>query len=197
MQAPPTAPWAEPARWTAADLLTLPDDGWHYELVRGRLVRMAPTSWSHGQATNRLQRALDQYVEANDLGEVVPAETGFDLTRAGESEQTVLAADIAFVRADRLPPPETEGFAALAPDLIVETASKGQYKPAMAAKALLWLERGVRLVWVVWPRRRAIDVWRPGDSTPSITLGMGDVLDGYDVVPGFTHPVDRIFQRSR
>ena len=39
------APWAEivpdTGPMTVDDLLTLPDDGWQYELVDGRLVRMA------------------------------------------------------------------------------------------------------------------------------------------------------------
>jgi Uma2 family endonuclease len=155
---------------------------------------MAPTSWGHGHATNRLQRALDRYVEEHNLGEIAPAETGFDVTRPGEPEDTVLGPDIAFVRADRVPPPDTDTFASLAPDLVVETASKGQYRPGMNAKARLWLERGARLVWVVWPRRRAIDVWLPGDEEPRATLKAGDMLDGGDVVPGFSHPVADIFR---
>lgn len=194
MQSTVRAPWGEPARWTAADLLTLPDDGWHYELVQGRLVRMAPTSWRHGHATNRLQRALDRFVEQHGLGEIVPAETGFNLTRPGEHDDTVLAADIAFVRADRVPPPTVDGFAHLPPDLVVETASKGQHRPGMNAKACLWLNRSVRLVWVVWPRRQAIDVWLPGDDEPHATLGAGDMLDGGEVLPGFIYPVAEVFR---
>ena len=27
-----TTPWGDPARWTAEDLLTLPDDGWRHML---------------------------------------------------------------------------------------------------------------------------------------------------------------------
>ncbi|MDB5077550.1 MAG: hypothetical protein JWO42_3729 [Chloroflexi bacterium] len=187
-------PWAEPARWTADDLLTLPDDGWRYELVQGRLVRLAPASWQQGHASSRLQRALDRFVEAHDLGEIAPAETGFDLTRPGEPEETVLAADIAFVRAERVPHPDEDGFARLAPDLGVEIASKGQHRPAMSAKARLWLERGVQLVWIVWPRRRSIDVWLPGNEAPEITLSAGDILEGGDVLPGFAYPVDEIFR---
>ena len=155
---------------------------------------MAPTSWGHGHATNRLQRALDRYVESHGLGEIAPAETGFNLTKPGEPEDTVLAPDIAFVRADRVPPPNTDSFATVAPDVVVETASSGQYQPEMSAKARLWLERGVRRVWVVWPRRRMIDVWQPGDTQPRATLTVDDVLDGADVLPGFSYPVADIFQ---
>lgn len=189
-----TIPWAEPARWTADDLLTLPDDGWRYELVQGRLVQMPPTSWGHGYTTNRLQHALNLHVEAHGLGKIAPAETGFNLTWPGEQEETVLAADVAFVRADRVPPRTTDTFARLAPDLVVEIASKGQYHPGLDAKARLWLERGVRMAWVVWPARQVIDVWLPGDVLPHATLGAGDVLDGGDVVPGFTYPVAEVFR---
>jgi hypothetical protein len=63
----------------------------------------------------------------------------------------------------------------------------------MDAKARLWLERGVRMVWVVWPRRRNIDIWLPGDDRPRATLGTGDMLDGGDVLPGFLYPVADLF----
>jgi Uma2 family endonuclease len=188
------APWAEPARWTAEDLLTLPDDGWSYELVRGRLVRMAPTSWAHGQATQNLLRALDRYVEAQQLGKVVPPETGFDLTGPNDEDDTVLGPDIAFVRMERIPQHGADIFAHLAPDLVVEVASKGQYRPEMHAKARLWLERGARMVWVVWPRRRSVYVWEPGDELILSTKEEDDVLDGGAVVPGFSMPVADIFK---
>ena len=48
--------------------------------------------------------------------------------------------------------------APLAPDLAVEVASENQYTPGMAAKACLYLRFGTRLVWVVWPRYRRVDV---------------------------------------
>jgi len=47
-------------------------------------------------------------------------------------------------------------------------------------------------VWVIWPRYRRVDVWRPGDETPT-QFGAGDTLDGQDVVPGFIYPVVRLF----
>ncbi len=49
------------------------------------------------------------------------------------------------------------------------------------------------LVWVIWPKRRQIDVWRTGDSQPSSTLGIGDMLDGLDVLPGFSCSVAELF----
>jgi hypothetical protein len=57
----------------------------------------------------------------------------------------------------------------------------------------LWLSVGARLVWVVWPPAQQVDVWFSGGSTPR-ALNPGDVLDGMDVLPGFTLSVASLFQ---
>ena len=67
---------------------------------------------------------------------------------------------------------------------MVEIASPSQFQPEMGEKAMPWLDRGVHLVWVVWPERHAIDIWMAGDAIPR-TLGDTDFLDGGEVVPGF------------
>jgi hypothetical protein len=62
----------------------------------------------------------------------------------------------------------------------------------MSAKAWQWLQRGARLVWIVWPARKQVDVWTPGHDVPA-TVGAGDALDGRDIVLGFTYPLDQLF----
>ena len=62
----------------------------------------------------------------------------------------------------------------------------------MRKKAEQYLNAGTSLVWVVWPRWRQVDVWRPGAAAP-MTLEVGDTLDGEGVVPGFTYPVADLF----
>lgn len=47
-------------------------------------------------------------------------------------------------------------------------------------------------MWVIWPRYKCVDVWRPGDDAPT-PLGGADTLDGEDVIPGFTYPIARLF----
>ena len=39
---------------TAEELARLPDDGYRYELVEGRLIRMRPVSFEHGRVVMRL-----------------------------------------------------------------------------------------------------------------------------------------------
>lgn len=50
-----------------------------------------------------------------------------------------------------------------------------------------WLNAGVRLVWVVDPKRGLARVYR-ADGTEAL-LAAGDALDGEEVLPGFSCPV--------
>ncbi len=191
------APWAEPAPdapfpMTVDEALALPDDGWQYELVEGRLVRMPLSGGRAAKLALRLGNVLLTFVEPRNLGEVLGADGGFDLTQPGETEETLLGPDVSFVRAEHVPPsdsPEYDRAWHVVPDLVVEIASPNQYHPEMAAKARRYLAAGVRLVWVIWPRQRQVEVWRPGADQPMVTLGEADALDGLDVLPGFSYPV--------
>jgi Uma2 family endonuclease len=191
-----TAPWAEPVLLTADDLIARTDDAWRYELVEGRLVRMPPSGFQHSSVAGDLYIALRAFVDAHQLGSVTLPETGFLLSAPGEPD-TVLAPDLAFITGGRSPSPGSRdwvGFPRLAPDLAVEIASPSQHRPELAAKARLWLERDTRLVWVLWPSTRQVDVWRRSTTDPT-TLDETENLEGEDVLPGFTFPIARLFPR--
>jgi Uma2 family endonuclease len=196
------APWAEivpeAGPMTVDGLLRLPDDAWQYEVVEGRLVRMPPGGLRASSLTVRLAAHLWLFVEREGLGLVTGSDGLYDLTPAGTppARGTGLAPDVGFVEAAHLPPHvvfDEDRAVPFAPDLAVEVASPSQYRPAMARKAQRYLSAGTRLVWIVWPRRREVDVWRPGDMQPSQVLNEGKVLDGEGVVPGFTYPVSDLF----
>ena len=68
--------------------------------LSSRLVKMSPTGGTHGRRTFDLGAALGAYAMQHDLGVVLGAETGFNLTRPDEGRETVLAPDVAFVRAE-------------------------------------------------------------------------------------------------
>ena len=193
------APWAEivpnAGPMTADDLLARPDDGWQYELVEGRLVRMPPSGYRASRIAGRLYAAVLTFVDAHALGAVTPADGGYDLGPAGQ-KNTTLAPDVAFVRADRLPPHvvfDEEKAVPFAPDLAAEVASPHQYRPGMAQKAQRYLAAGTRLVWIIWPKQHQVDVWRQGDTQPAQTLGITDTLSGEMVLPGFSYPVKDLF----
>ena len=187
------APWAEAVEragpMTVSDLLALPDrDGWRYEVVEGVLVRVAGSRPRAVRVTMRLLRALDAYVAAHHLGQVTPPDAVYDFEHTGQPN-TGLLPDIGFYVAAREALVEDDKPYPFAPDLAVEVASPLQSTSDMAAKAQRYLRGGTRLVWVIYPHLRQIDVWRSDDGPSLSTLGVADALDGEDVVPGFRHPV--------
>ena len=195
------APWGEAmpdhGPVTIDELLALPDDGRLYELVDGRLVRMPTGGGEASLIATNITWALISYVRPRSLGRVTGADGAFDLTQPGDTAETALVPDVAFVRADRVPARTSAEFSKawrLAPDLVVEVVSPSQYRPEMAAKAQRYLAAGVRLLWMVWPRYHQVDVWRPSDQQqPVATLDLGARLDGLDVVPGFTYALADLF----
>ncbi|MDQ2742008.1 MAG: Uma2 family endonuclease [Chloroflexota bacterium] len=185
------APWAEPVLMTAEELIRLPDDEWHYELVEGRLVRMSPTGGRHGRVEMALLRAVDRFVEEHHPGKVYPAETGFRISAEGGPD-TVLAPDLAFVRAGREPAAGTQGYPHLAPDLVAEVVSPSQGRAEMGAKAQRWSSAGAQLVWIVEPEARIVEVWRAGGLAHIVTDE--EELTGEEVLPGFAVAVAHLFR---
>ena len=82
---------------------------------------------------------------------------------------TVREPDIAYFSADTSPLDErVTGYAEVAPDLVVEITSPGDSRREINDKALMWLSFGVRLVWVVDPERRTVDVHRANRSVVTL-----------------------------
>ena len=177
-----------PKLLTAEHLYTVSDPFYKFELEAGRLRVMEPPGFAHGDVALALGALLRQHVHLHGLGTVV-TETGFVLRRKPDS---VYGPDVAFVRADRLPPPERahlyfEG----APDLAVEVRSPNDRPGEAAEKVRGYLAAHTSLVWDVDPAARTVTVHAP-DAIPH-ELGVGDVLDGGHVVPGFHLPLDELF----
>ena len=175
---------------TADDLLHLDAEGIKGELIRGVLCEETPPGRKHGRLQAKLSARLVNFVEAAGLG-FVTGETGVWLE---QDPDTVRAPDIAFFSKERVPSEETgddDGYSLASPDLAIEVVSPNDTRRAVYDKALMWRQNGVRLVWVVYPDARTVDVHAEG--RPVTTLTEEDVLDGLDVLPGFTCPVSEIF----
>jgi Uma2 family endonuclease len=174
---------------TAAELARLPSNGLRHELVRGELRTMAPAGGEHGAIGLNLAGPLHAHVKANQLGVVLAAETGFQIT---SDPDTVRAPDIAFVGRDRIPATGIpKSYWPGAPDLAVEVVSPSDTVYEVDDKVLDWLEAGTRLIWVVNPKQRTVTVYR--SLTDVTILREADHLDGEGVVPGFRIPVREIF----
>jgi Uma2 family endonuclease len=168
---------------TADELLELPRDGWRYELVRGELKKMSPAGVRHGHVAAQILVHLGSFINARRLGRVYAAETGFRIAR---NPDTVLAPDVAFVRAERVT--ETDKFFEGAPDAAFEVVSPNDRFTEVNEKTLAWLRGGARVVIVVDPATRNIDIHR---ATGAIHGANGIAVE--DVVPGWKMSLDEVF----
>ena len=175
---------------TAAELLAMPRGyGKRYELIRGELVEKMPTGTPHGIAVKWTSFVLTEYEVDTGYGQVITGEPGY---RLESDPDTVRAPDVAWIAPGRIPP-GTQGYPNLAPDLVVEVLSPGQ---DLSDKARMWLSYGTREVWVTQPAAPvSVTRYRPGQ--PPVTLYEDDILDGGDLLPGFSVPVWRLFRRHR
>lgn len=177
-------------KWMTADefLKHAPQDK-RSELVRGEMMVMDPAGFAHGELAGRIFAILYNYVSKNNLGKVYAAETGFVLSH---DPDTVRAPDAAFVTTERAQAQKRHrGFFDGAPDLAVEVASPSESSDDIQDKMLDYLEAGTRMVIYLHPRTKTITVYYSLDHIRVLTLK--DTLDGGDLLPGLSAPLQEIF----
>jgi Uma2 family endonuclease len=178
----------EPGTATEADLAALMRrTDRHFELIDGVLVEKG-MSYESSLVAVTIASILREFVASRNLGQVSGADGSLRLFSG-----LVRIPDIAFVSWDRMPGRRIpkKPIPSLAPDLAVEVLSPSNTPREMTLKRRHYFEAGVRLVWIVDPKRRTIAVYT-GPDRPA-RLDASATLDGGDVLPGFTLPLKRLF----
>ncbi|MBN2578392.1 MAG: Uma2 family endonuclease [Pirellulales bacterium] len=172
---------------TADELFALGNIG-RCELIRGELIKMAPTNYEHGGIENNIGALLRDYVKTNRLGRVLCGDPGFIIER---DPDTVRAPDVAFVRAERDPPGGWRKFFPGPPDLAVEVLSPDDRAGEVNVKVQDWLKAGCLMVWTVDPQSKTVTVYR--NNREATVFAAADTLIAEDLLPGFSLPVAEIF----
>jgi Uma2 family endonuclease len=157
------------------------------ELVEGTLVEKA-MGYEESEIAGLLLTFLNIFVRPRKLGIVTGADGTIRLFPG-----LVRIPDVAFASwgcfPDRKRPKAR--IPQLAPDLVVEILSKGNTKPEMAKKLGEYFGAGVRVVWLVDPRKRTVRVHTAVDQF--VLIKEGQTLDGGAVLPGFVLRMDELF----
>ncbi len=162
------------------------------ELSEGRLIELQSSGVKHGNIAYRIGLLMGIFAEPRNLGEFMTADAGYILD-TGTGKSTVRAPDLGFVSMERVP----EGglpakYMPFAPDLAVEVVSPNDTPSEVEEKIDEYLQAGTRMVIVVHPKNKTIYVYTPDHTRRRLTLD--DVLDGGDVLPGFSAHVRQIFK---
>ena len=190
---------------TVADLEATPRplEGGGYELDEGELVYVSPNSLEQWQIIHRSYTLLKGFVDAHNLG-LVTADTWFEILPRG-----VRAPDVAFVPVERLTGIDPKHALKAAPALVIEVLGSSDPKAArrialrssarlagtardMARRIRQYFEAGLKVVLVVDPDEREVDVYEP--SAPLRTLTMTDTFEAPEILPGFSLPIARLFE---
>ena len=160
------------------------------ELVEGTLVEKAMGFDESGIAVNIIF-FISSFVRRHKLG-IVTGEAGTIRLFSG----LVRIPDVAFTSWDRLPGRKRPKIPIphLVPDLVVEVLSKSNTKREMDRKLREYFAAGVRLVWMVDPKKRTVRVYTALDQ--SILLDENQSLDGGTVLPGFVVRVRDVFAKN-
>jgi Uma2 family endonuclease len=178
-----------PGTATKRDLLRVHERHRLCELIDGTLVEKAVGSPSSFVAL-QLSFALQLYLTKRDIGYLLGAD---GLIRV--KPRRVRAPDVSFTswlkRPDRTV--SNDPISDLAPDLAVEVLSPSNTRGEMDRKLDDYFSKGVRLVWIIDPNTRTAEVYAgEDDMTPIAESGS---LDGGDVLPGFSIPLAKLFER--
>jgi Uma2 family endonuclease len=160
------------------------------ELVDGTLVEK-PMGYEESEIAATIIILVGSFVRRHKLGIVTGPDGSIRLFPG-----LVRIPDVAFASWDcfpgrkrpRAPIPQ------LAPDLVVEVLSKSNTKGEMNRKLREYFEAGVRLMWMVQPKKRAVRVYTAVDK--SVLLVEDQSLDGGAVLPGFVMLVNELFVKN-
>jgi Uma2 family endonuclease len=161
-----------------------------FELVRGEVIEVPPAMPEHGRVCVNTCFALETYGRQSGRGYALSNDSG---VQTEHDPDTVRGADVCFYSHARWPLSQVgRELIPVPPDLAVEVVSPGDRRGAILEKVLEYLRAGVLMVWVIYPRRRQVAVYRRDDDEP-IFYREGDVLEGFPELPDFRCPVADLF----
>jgi Uma2 family endonuclease len=152
----------------------------YYELHDGEVIELPPPKPRHQLIASGLMTYLGVYLLTHPLGRV-----------AGEWRIKPLPdyphdyiADVIYCSFQRFPTLNLDDYLEGVPDLVVEIYSPGNTEDELQQKTTHYLKGGAKQVWLIYPKTQQLWVYR-ADHTFTVIEPIG-VLDGGDVLPGFT-----------
>lgn len=174
--------------YTLADLEHLQDRD-DYELVDGELVPRNMSNPSQRSAFRAAKR-IDNHLDVSPGGSVW-TEAGLGLWGHRRGRR----ADAAYFGPEWSIEQLQGAWLKAVPGLVIEALSPGDEVIEFDKKLADYRAAGIRLIWVINPYGRWVEVYRDGATTPE-RFGPDDTLDGGSVLPGLTIPVVSLFDVS-
>ena len=189
-----TQPKAKPrVKLTNADYLAMTppaNTGPRYQLINGELIEMAGASDPHQVFLMWLCSGLLLQTEALSIGEIriPPYDVHID-------QFNTYQPDLLFVSNARRHIIGNSGITG-APDVVVEILSESTRRHDLNRKLPVYVNAGVREVWVVDLDARTLSIYAGDATTLSTVLTAADTLTS-DAMPGVAIELGAIFARAQ
>ena len=160
------------------------------ELIEGEIFMTPSPNTSHQRAAGRLFRALSDFVEGNELGEVFIAP--YDIVF---SKWTALEPDLLFVRRERFSI-ITEANVQGVPDLVIEILSPSRKAYDRKKKLIVYEKARVPELWYLDPEEKTAEILSLGSKG---RYELAAKLSGKDaivtkVLSGLSLCLDEVFE---
>lgn len=155
----------------------------------GELIIMPPTGGTTGKRNSDLNFQIKAWNWQHNLGEVFDSSTGFKLPNGADRSP-----DASWVRIERweaLTSEEKDKFLPLCPDFVIELRSPSDSLETLRSKMQEYINNGARLGWLIDPKRRVIEIYRPDRDVELLTSP--STVSGEDVLPGFVLDLTQIW----
>jgi Uma2 family endonuclease len=173
---------------TGEELFRRPELG-PCELVNGKIVPMAPTGHIHGWMEAKLTGELLSYAGTMGAWEVLVGEAGVYIRR---NPDTVRAADILVISAERYARCAAPSYLNVAPELAIEILSPDDRWSEVREKIADYFSAGVDRVWVFDAKQRRVFAYRsPMDVRQ---FDREQILSDEELFPGLLISLSRIFR---
>jgi len=164
------------------------EDGRIVDLDAERTVDMPSPGDLHGTICAIVVYLLQMYCYGRGAGRVASNDTGVLVRRRPD---TIQGADVLFYDATRPVGDIAVGYSTDIPALVVEVFSPSDRPGRLNRRIGRYHAHGIPLVWAVYPEDFQVDAHRPNQAVQ--TFDLGDTLDNFAELPGFTTPVAALF----
>lgn len=154
-----------------------------FELIDGEIIEVISSPF-YSEIAALIAAPLVSFVIPRRLGHITGAGAGY---RVGQHR---FMPDVAFLSKARQAQLPLEGYNPIAPDLAIEVVALWDKPRDIERRLEIYVGGGV-LVWLVYPGQKRVEVYAPNHVV--LILGVEDVLDGGDILPGFILRVRDIF----
>jgi Uma2 family endonuclease len=173
---------------TVRDYERLPE-GAPYQLIAGELIMSPSPILSHQRIIRRLALRLDDFIQREQLGEIVLSPMDVYLT-----QEDVYQPDLIFIRKENVHLLDPNDRIRFVPDLVIEVLSPSTGSYDYSRKKRIYCERGVREYWIVDPEDRTIEIMvKEGVFYQTVALLRAPAMLESAMFPGFSMKVEEVF----